>query len=550
MLLLSLLPIVSVFRPGAYESGDFNIHTYRTIAFVEAIKDGQILPSWPKDLNATYGYPLFIWMNSLTYYLISLFKVFGFDYIMSTKLYLVFSYIVSGIAFWFFAKQHIKNLRNVFVATIFYLFVPYHFVDLHFRAAIGETLSFVLLPLFLLSIFFLWKKQTFFNAMILGLVWGLFILTHHAISVFSLGIGIPYLVFLLTINNKNFVHIVKLFFFSLVLGFLISLYVWWPHVFMAQYTYGYKLSNPMVSFPTISDLLFSPYRYGLLFQGPNGELSFAIGYTQLLMVLLGFGVLIRQKISKDTASLLFFIIIFICLVFMMNPISSFVWNTVPLIKSAQFSTRLMVIMSLTTSMVAGLCLQRIKVKNIIVYGLVVITVGYTVLNWGHRRVIPEIDDTVLKKQLWLSTAQGEGFQGFGNPKWIDFNNQWIDKKPNQHIEILEGEGTTKLIERTSIMHKYTISAKSDLLVRENTLYFPGWKASIYGKDISIGATEPSFPGVITLNIPKGNYELLISYSDILDLLVVKLISVTFFILTLVYFVLFFVKKRINTISNK
>ena len=34
-----------------------------------------------------------------------------------------------------------------FVAAIFYLFAPYHLLDLHYRASVGEVLSFVFIPL-------------------------------------------------------------------------------------------------------------------------------------------------------------------------------------------------------------------------------------------------------------------------------------------------------------------------------------------------------------------------------------------------------------------
>src|SRR6266403_2106879 len=68
LLLISLLPLVSLLRPGDYESGDFNIHIYRIINFYRSLSEGHFLPSWAGNLNATYGYALFIFNYSLPYY--------------------------------------------------------------------------------------------------------------------------------------------------------------------------------------------------------------------------------------------------------------------------------------------------------------------------------------------------------------------------------------------------------------------------------------------------------------------------------------------------
>lgn len=142
LILIAILPILSIFRPGVYESGDFRVHIYEAISFFDNLTQGNLLPRWGGELNATYGYPVFLFAYPLPNYLISLPHFFGVSFIFSLKLFLAFSFIASGIAMYFFAKQYLKE-KNAFVAAIFYLFAPFHFVDLHFRVDIGEVLSFV-----------------------------------------------------------------------------------------------------------------------------------------------------------------------------------------------------------------------------------------------------------------------------------------------------------------------------------------------------------------------------------------------------------------------
>ena len=133
LLLISILPIISILRMGAYESGDFDIHIYRTMAFYNSLSEGHLTPSWAENLNATYGYPLFIFNYTLPYYILCLFHFIGFTYIGSMKLFLGLTLFLSGIFMYFMAKEHFKDDLAAFTSAIFYIFVPYHLIATHFK---------------------------------------------------------------------------------------------------------------------------------------------------------------------------------------------------------------------------------------------------------------------------------------------------------------------------------------------------------------------------------------------------------------------------------
>ena len=63
LIIFSILPIISVFRKGVYESGDFNIHIYRSISFYESLKNFIFFPSWRDGVNAGFGYTIFLFIN-------------------------------------------------------------------------------------------------------------------------------------------------------------------------------------------------------------------------------------------------------------------------------------------------------------------------------------------------------------------------------------------------------------------------------------------------------------------------------------------------------
>jgi uncharacterized membrane protein len=126
-LFIGILPLLSLFRPGDYESGDFNIHIYRIMSFYDVLKEGHLLPSWAAELNATYGNPLFIFNYPLPYYAVSLLHFIG-----SMKMYLGINLYFSGIFMFLWIKKLTGNDLAAFTSAIFYLFNPYHLIDVHF----------------------------------------------------------------------------------------------------------------------------------------------------------------------------------------------------------------------------------------------------------------------------------------------------------------------------------------------------------------------------------------------------------------------------------
>lgn len=535
LIIISLLPLLSLLRPGDYESGDFNIHIYRSISFYNSLKEGIIMPSWAALLNATYGYPLFIFINPLPYYIVSLFHFIGFSFIASMKLFLASSFITSGIGMYLFVRTIIKNNLAAFTAGIFYLFSPYHLVDLHFRATVGEMLTFAFLPFAFIFIHkFIQKSSTlyFFSA---TLFLSLIILGHQATAFFSfLFIFIYSLFFQLKRKKITARKMIFIFLIFMVSG-LVTLYAWLPYLLLSQYTLSYKLSSHIVSFPNLWELFYSPWRNGFLFQGPKGELSFIIGYSQWIIIVIAIFTIIKHKVQKNyESSLKFWLIIFCIIVFMITPFSKFIWERLPLINIIQFSTRLLVFISFCTAILSGYIIYYLqKNKNFLcIEILLAFALISTILNWGHRRVIPEINDEALMIHLPISTYNGEGLSYIGNSKWWDDSNGlWIRAAPTSSIEILNGEAEIKQILKTSTKHIYFADAKTNVFLKENTTYFPGWKVKSDDREISIDKSHHSYKGIITFYLPQGKWNIEVSYHDIFSLKIAKLVSfISFFLL--------------------
>ena len=261
LIFISILPVVSIFRKGVYESGDFIDHIYRSMSFFDALKDGITIPSWGALLNQGFGYPVFSFIYVIPYYLISFFHSLGFTFIFSERLVLTIAFIGSGIAMYFALKELSKNKLASFSGSIIYLFSPYHLVDLHFRVAIAESLAFLIVPTIFYLILKMRDEIKFIYIAWMGLLFGVLFLTHPVMFIFYSAIFFLYVFYEIIINQtkpKIFLAVLGSFF----IGLLISSFAWGTRFTLTKFTEGSLLANAPVSFVKPWELLFSPWRFG------------------------------------------------------------------------------------------------------------------------------------------------------------------------------------------------------------------------------------------------------------------------------------------------
>lgn len=521
----SIVASISVFRPGAYESGDFNIHIYRSMEFFQNLSQGNFMPSWAGNLNAGYGYPLFLFNYTFPYYLISGIHLLGFSFIASLKIFLFLNMVLSAVFMYLFSKEKFKNEFAAFAASSFYIFFPYHLVSLHFKVTIGEVLSFTLIPLLFLFIQkFITKKGISF-IYLSSIVLSLMVLSHIFVAIFI----IPLMLIYLFSNSKNYKFILKSFTLIVIPAVFISSYQWLAPIIYRPYLFTtlFPTDVSRVFSPSIFELLYSPWRLGLLFQGPQGEISYLLGYAQIFIVLTAIFLLYKKKFKKaDKKPIIIWIISLITLILLIIPQSRLLWENLPLINAAG-PHRLLLIVGFVIAILSGFIYKQINSKKILLL-LLAICIFSTILNWGQRRVISSIDDNVLRTNLPQSTSQGEAhFYAF--TKWSNPRQPWFTKVENVKIQTLYGKADFKEAYRNQTLHMYKSEVFEDSQIKENTLFFPGWKLYANGKEVSI---YPDKNGVISFNLSSGKYTIILVYKDIESFRLIKLVGVFSLIIVL------------------
>lgn len=530
LIVISILPVLSNFRPGTYESGDLSLHSMEAIYFYKILGQGDLFPKWAGEMNATYGYPSFLFTYPLPFYFITIFHFFGNSFIASTKLILALSYITSGIFIYIWLTKELGT-RSAFIGGLFYLFAPYHLVDMHFRADIGEVLAFVFIPLSLLAAnsFIETRKVRWFILEIIS--FSALILSHPAISIIGVPVLISYIALIIFKKDKK----IKLFYSQIVAvsaAVFLTAFYWLPVIYNLRFTHQ-SLFSKNLTFVEINELFYSPWKFGLLFQGPKGELAFLLGYAHLIVITLAIFLLITKRIEGFKKNLLLLsLFLTILFSFMMLEISKPLWEITPLINNFQFTYRLLGITMLSMAIIAAITTTYINSTKFI-YLISFLVIFTTILNWGNRKSVPEVTDYILEQQLPNTATNGSAiYQAI--TIWSDPNRPFASSIPKKNIEILKGNGEIIALERKNTYHSYIINAYSELIVKENTLYFPGWKVYINGKSKNIDILHSSSPsGIISFTVPKGMHKVEVMFLDTYAETLGKIISISILLLTII-----------------
>ena len=538
LLLISILPIISIFRNGTYESGDLPLHTSYLINFYENLKNNILLPQWAPILCGGKGCPNFMFEYILPYYIGSFFHLLGFSFLNSIKILLASSFILSGLGMYLWLRTEF-NENSAFVGSIFYLFAPYHLEDLHFRVSVGEVLSFFPLPFIFYFTSLLIKKgeAKYFLLLILFLI--LLILSHSSTTIAILPILFLYgFIKIMQKKNKDIRLFIK-FVLSIIFAVGISSLYWLPGLIEIKYNW-LSFSAIITGFRPIGEFLYSPARYGFLFQGNNGELRLIIGYPHILMIGLCLFALYKKQIYSKykylaIGFLSFFFLYFLAMLDYSRPIV----NIVPLLNSFVLIWRLLLPISLITSFIAAVVVTRYKNKFFI-FILCLFTIFSTILNWGNRKMVPENIDNY--KNEWVMYSE---YYNPDNPIYKKIYDERKDMLSAQSlaaralvreklpIETLDGNITIAQLKRTPINHEYLINAIENSNIRENTFYFPGWKVIANEKEIPINYEDKNNFGLITFQLNKGLYKVNVIFTDTPIRKIGKYISLTSLIILLI-----------------
>lgn len=537
LILISIIPVLDLFKAGLPLTHDGQDHVARIANFYQNLSEGNVIPRWAGNLNWGYGHPILEFLYPLPSYIASFLHFLGFTLVDSLKLVLGISFTLSGLAMYIFIKELLRDDGAAFFSAALYMIAPYRFVDLYVRGAIGEHVAFIFPPLIFYFLTKLSRNYSYWCVLggSLSLV-GL-ILSHNAITLMFLPL-IFFYIFYLTTQCSSKKYFMRNTLYLILLGFGLSAFFLIPAFMEGKYTLRDIVTSGgeyLVSFVAWKDFFFGQWSYGgtLALSKQVGIIHWASVFGSVVAVYYLF-----KKRSKLWIVCLGSLLIFLSALFLMTSYSNYIWQLVTILQKFQFPWRFLSITVFLSALLGGILLSLISNKYRKV-ALLIFVVGLLVINkdYWHANGFINKQESFYSGIYNSTTDTGESA-----PIW---SVRFMEKRPKSKVEIIEGYGQIKEINRNFTKREYRVVATGKIRILENTLYFPGWTVLVDGKPVNIEFQDQNHRGLITFNVDKGIHRVNINYVETKIRLLADMVSLASLVVVIFYMAFNFLGRKKN-----
>jgi hypothetical protein len=429
----------------------------------------------------------------------------------------------------FLLVKEYTNKYLSFAAAFLYIYTPYRSTDLYVRGAIGEIISFVFLPLILLSFVKIFKSKDLKWIGIGAISLASLVLSHNITAYMFF----PFLsVFVLM--QLLFTHSKKVFFskviFTVILALLISIYFWLPAIVDSSLFKYDTVFNFVDHFPTLKQLVTPFWGYGASVAGPYDGMSFFIGVVNLIVILLGSFILISKwkKINKDQKIILswgFFS--FFIAVFLMNYRSSFVWSHAPLLPYFQFPWRFLILTTFVTPLFF-ISLDVLPKNKFMALFLVALTLTTTAYMFRPHDFLGRQDDYFLNRYIPSPVASEEYKKT--QEEYLRLPKYTLIRPDKTYPRITDDNNIKDIILENDLDASFLVESTSSARINYNKYYFPGWLVKIDGREAQPVIGSPF--GQINIDVPSGSHRVEVRFGETPLKIILDAISLIAFLVSL------------------
>lgn len=524
LILLSLIPLIDLINPGLPLTHDGVDHVARIANFYQSLTEGNLMPRWAGNLNWGFGHPILMFLYPLPSYIASLFHLLGASFTDSTKLVFAVSYIASGLTMYLWLQTFLSK-KAAFIGAIAYMFVPYRFVDLYVRGALGEHVAFIFPPLICYAISSVTSSKKMHAMGIGALATAGLLLSHNAISIMFFPLIALYTVYLFYRDGKHWLPLLKVALFILF-GFALSAFFWMPAFLEGKYTLrDIVTGNEYKSrFETWSRFFYSPWNYG-----GTGQFSVQVGVMQWLGVVASpFAVLSYfKKRNRLWIFCSITVVFFFLALFLMTSNALPLWEKVTLLQKFQFPWRLLSVVVFLSSLLLALFVNTFKEKKqLILTVIIALMLLLFNTNYWHAKGYSRYPESYYKDIYNGTTDTGESA-----PIW---SVRFMEKKAKVQTYPITGDARITSLSKNSTSREYFIVAEVPSRILENTLYFPGWNVKVNGENAQLEFQDERYRGLITYFVPKGESRVRVAFTETKLRMAADVISIAGIVLLVLY----------------
>jgi hypothetical protein len=532
--LLAAWPLLS--RSGLPQDTDAELHIYRTAELRHLLQGGAFYPRWAPDFYFGYGYPIYNYYAPLVYYLgAALSFLPGVTVVLAVRAIFVIGLLAAGAGMFAFVRRH-WGARAGLVAAAAYVYAPYiQYVDPYARGVLPEAFSLGLFPWVLLAFSapgapsrsgsqLCWRLP-----LAAGLLAAL-IVTHNLLALVLTTAIAGWILWQLVTSGRNRPWWLLA---ALMFGVALSAFFWLPVALEGD---AVQLGN-LVSdgghydfrnhFLSLRELLAPTLLLDLGATEP--PYRFNIGLLQWLLALAGvLTVTLRRPRGRSPAT--YFALVAVLLLLLLLPVSTPIWEHVPLMPFLQFPWRLLGPLAACVAVLAGIAVAYLeRAVGSLWAGRTAGAALVLLLGFGLPLTYPAPWPADFGPTDPASIIQAERRgRWLGTTSTGDFVPTSVASVPplNDHlVESYSQPGPVDRVNRVTLpvgttvvqtgdrplAWTYQIAGDQYFVFRLLHFYFPGWTATLDGGPVTIEPAEPD--GLMTIRVPAGSHTLTIRFDD-------------------------------------
>ncbi|MEM9774124.1 MAG: hypothetical protein AAF902_06060 [Chloroflexota bacterium] len=568
--------------------GDSPFLLQRLHQLEQAILDGHFPVRWMGDGAYGYGYPFFNFYAPFAFYIAFIYRLIGFSYVQAIQLSQLTAFVAAAWGAFVLAKRWYRRDWVALAVSAAYTAAPFHLVNVYVRGdSIAEFWAMAFYPLVILAADNLLLTDSSegrigmsrLNSIgWLGLAYGGLILSHNISALIFSPFVLLFVVCRLApkftklsgpTSNRFFTLLPKIAMcgLALFLGVAASAWFWLPALSeqhltsIPDMTVGYFNYNFRDGIHFRSTDLVQPT---LLFNPTvEGGQAFRMGLVQAIVTVISVVALawrpVRKRLGWGVWS--FMVLGLVVSTFMLNPLSRFLWDTLPLLPFTQFPWRFLSVQAFFTAMLSGVPVlalvrmfgrRRLAAKNeakrpIWVAPLIttVVSACYVFVGIGNLSLtfLPVADADVTAENLaryeWFTrnigtTVSAEYLPPEASPR--PFTSNWLEDGERNSVSVVSGSANVEISERKTSRQRWQVTVEGDnpATVVFPTLFWDGWNALVDGESAEIRASSSS--GLIQLTIPPGQHDIVLALGKTQIRVIGEFISISALVLALVIFV--------------
>lgn len=506
ILFLSYWAVKPLFINGYFPMHD-DTQILRVYTLAKELKSGIFPVRIVSLLGYGYGYPIFNFYAPLPYYFGAFAYILGFELILATKIMFTVGIIASAFFMFFLAKE-MGTITIALAASVFYLYAPYHAVNIYVRGAVGEYFAYAFLPLYVLGMYRLLNGgKNFLIPSVIGL--SAIFLSHNILGLIVFYFSILFFCIQLSLKYIYNYSVKKLlrFSFILIISLALSAFFLLPAFFEKKYTKISNLNsgsnNYALHFVAPAQLWDSPWGYGGSAQGTDG-MSFKIGKIHLLLgiisLLFSFSHYIKGKLKTNYKYILIAILLILLIsITLMLQGSDIIYKSVPLLDFIQYPWRFLnfVVFSLSLSLIFLNLIRNKFLKYTLVIASAVLVIYVNSKYFDVKYIYP------LNEKDYLSSEQNL----FNVSKISD---EYLPPNLAAPLSIKEIKSEHYDINKT-VYKTLTLNIERPLVYQSNIAYFPGWEVKDNQQIINFFESN----GFIAFNVKQGNHKIEFRFNNTL-----------------------------------